>query len=77
MTLITIISENDATYLKVDMGITYYVGIIDINLFPDELKKDYIQIINESIKFYKKDSTNQPNIISKLETSENLDTNNF
>lgn len=67
MVEIKIVNENDINYLKIDLGMSYYLGIINSSLFPDELKNNYIDIITKSILYYKKESTEQPKIISKIE----------
>lgn len=64
-------------YLKISNGISYYYGLIDINIFPDELKNNAETIINEAFEYYCKNSDKIPQIISKLELSEDSDKNNF
>jgi len=59
------------------MGLSYYHGIIDINMFPEELSSDAESILSESFKYYCKNSKNSPQIESKLELSDDSPENNF
>ena len=78
MSAFSLIQQPNNTYeLKFDMGITCYKGIIDINLFPEELKAKYIDIVNEAIQYFLKESPNETKIISMFEYSNTVDVNYF
>ncbi len=72
-----VITQNNINYVKVDLGASYYLGAIDIMFFHDELKTDHIEIIKKSFLYFKKESTEQPAIISGLEFDESAVDNNF
>lgn len=74
---IKIVRDDGKVYLKINMGITYYYGIIKSSVFPDELYNSIESIINESIEYYCKSSNKNPQIMSKLEFSNSSEENNF
>ena len=67
MVEIKIVQENDSNFIKIDLGMSYYGGIINAEQFPPELKNNYLDIVEKSIKYYRLDSKEKPKIISKLE----------
>ena len=69
--------SNGNTYLKMNMGLSYYYGIIDINIFPEEIKNNAEMIVNEAFEYYCKPSEKSPKIISKLELPDDSEKNNF
>ena len=78
MSAFSLIQQSNNTYeLKFDMGITCYKGIIDVNLFPEELKAKYIDIVNEAIQYFLKESPNETKIISMFEYPNTADVNYF
>ena len=78
MSAFSLIQQPNNTYeLKFDMGITCYKGIIDVNLFPEELKAKYIDIVNEAIQYFLKESPNETKIISMFEYPNTSDVNYF
>jgi uncharacterized coiled-coil protein SlyX len=78
MSNFTIIQQQDNTYLlKFDMGLTCYKGIIYQNSFPEELKLNYIEVINEAIQYFLTDSPKDPKIVSMFEFPNTYDINYF
>jgi hypothetical protein len=78
MSAFSLIQQPNNTYeLKFDMGITCYKGIIDVNLFPEELKAKYIDIVNEAIQYFLKESPNETKIVSMFEYPNTADVNYF
>ena len=77
MPKLDVTTQNNINYIKIDLGVSYYLGPIDVKLFHDELKTDHIEIIKKSFLFFKKESTEQPSIISALEFDEGAVDNNF
>lgn len=78
MSAFSLIQQPNNTYeLKFDMGITCYKGIIDVNLFPEELKAKYIDIVNEAIQYFLKESPNETKIVSMFEYPNTADLNYF
>lgn len=78
MSNFTIIQQQDNTYLlKFDMGLTCYKGIIYQNSFPEELKLNYIEVINEAIQYFLTDSPKDPKIVSMFEFPNTYDVNYF
>lgn len=78
MSNFTIIQQQDNTYLlKFDMGLTCYKGIIYQNSFPEELKINYIEVINEAIQYFLTDSPKDPKIVSMFEFPNTYDVNYF
>jgi len=78
MSAFSLIQQPNNTYeLKFDMGITCYKGIIDVNLFPEELKAKYIDIVNEAIQYFLKESPNETKIASMFEFPNTADVNYF
>ena len=78
MSAFSLIQQPNNTYeLKFDMGITCYKGIIDVNLFPEELKAKYIDIVDEAIQYFLKESPNETKIASMFEFPNTAELNYF
>lgn len=78
MSNFTLIQQSNNTYLlKFDMGFTCYKGTIYQNTFPEELQNNYINVVNEAIKYFLSDSPNDPKIVSMFEFPNTYDTNYF
>jgi hypothetical protein len=74
----SIIQQPNNTYvLKYDMGTTCYQGFIDQNIFPEELKVNYIEVVNEAIKYFLKESDKETKIVSMLQHPNSADVNYF
>jgi len=74
----SIIQQPNNTYvLKYDMGTTCYQGFIDQNIFPEELKINYIEVVNEAIKYFLKESDKETKIVSMLQHPNSADVNYF
>jgi hypothetical protein len=64
----SIIQQPNNTYiLKYDMGTTCYQGFIDQNIFPEELRVNYIEVVHEAIKYFLKESEKETKIVSMLQ----------
>jgi hypothetical protein len=59
------------------MGTTCYQGFIDQNIFPEELRSNYIEVVNEAIKYFLKESEKETKIISMLQHPNTFDINYF
>lgn len=74
----SIIQQPNNTYiLKYDMGTTCYQGLIDQNIFPEELKTNYIEVVNEAIKYFLKESEKETKIVSMLQHPNTVEVNYF
>ena len=74
----SVIQQPNNTYvLKYDMGTTCYQGFIDQNIFPEELRSNYIEVVNEAIKYFLKESEKETKIISMLQHPNTFDINYF
>jgi hypothetical protein len=74
----SIIQQPNNTYiLKYDMGTTCYQGLINQNNFPEELKVNYIEVVNEAIQYFLKESEKDTKIVSMLQHSNSADVNYF
>ena len=69
-------APNNYYYLKYDMGNSYYKGLIDPELFFEAVKTNYIEIVQEAIKYFGKSSTTDPSIVSAFELEDGPN-NNF
>ena len=69
-------APNNYYYLKYDMGNSYYKGLIDPELFFEAVKTNYIEIVQEAIKYFGKSSTKDPSIVSAFELEDGPN-NNF
>jgi hypothetical protein len=59
------------------MGTTCYQGFIDQNIFPEELRINYIEVVNESIKYFLKESEKETKIVSMLQHPNTFEINYF
>ena len=74
----SIIQQPNNTYiLKYDMGTTCYQGFIDQNIFPEELRANYIEVVHEAIKYFLKESEKETKIISMLQHPNTFEINYF
>jgi hypothetical protein len=74
----SIIQQPNNTYiLKYDMGTTCYQGLIDQNNFPEELKANYIEVVNEAIQYFLKESEKDTKIVSMMQYPNTSDINYF
>ena len=74
----SIIQQPNNTYiLKYDMSTTCYQGLIDQNNFPEELKANYIEVVNEAIQYFLKESEKDTKIVSMMQYPNTADINYF
>ena len=74
----SIIQQPNNTYiLKYDMGTTCYQGLINQNNFPEELKANYIEVVNEAIQYFLKESEKDTKIVSMMQYPNTSDVNYF
>jgi hypothetical protein len=74
----TIIQQANNEYLlKYDMGLSYYKGVINVNVFCVELQSNYVDVVKEAIKYFLVESKNEPKIMSMFQYPETSEVNNF